>query len=206
MTAFSVGTTCLMLIGLQPAIHEYLHAVGLERVYAAEADILTRDLSKTILERVRSSQRDSNVKGRTRTLSGDGSSLSGTDDYAVEDVCVYEADAEGDGTGAEGTAEDSWEAVTYLGTWTATAYCSCPICCGDYSTGYTASGTLATEGRTIACNSLPMGTQVLIDGNTYTVEDTGYSPYGDAWIDIFFESHDSALAYGVRPVDVYLVN
>lgn len=207
MTAFSVGASCLMLIGMEPAIKDYIEAVGLTRVYADEADILTRDLSKTILERVRSSQRDSNnVKGRTGTLSGDGSSLSGTDDNAVEDLCVTEADAEDSGELAEGTAEDCWPSITYLGTWTATAYCSCSVCCGSYATGYTASGTLATEGRTIACNSLPMGTQVMIDGNTYTVEDTGYSPYGDAWIDLFFESHDRALAFGVRPVDVYLIN
>lgn len=96
--------------------------------------------------------------------------------------------------------------LTYLGTWTATAYCSCPVCCGEYATGYTASGTLATEGRTVACNILPFGTQLMIGGNIYTVEDTGWSPYGESWIDIFFDSHDSALAYGVREVEVYLVN
>lgn len=95
--------------------------------------------------------------------------------------------------------------MTYLGAWTATAYCACPICCGEYSSGYTASGTLAEEGRTIACNSLPFGTQVMIDGHVYTVEDTGWSPYGENWLDIFFASHDAALAYGMRTVDVYLI-
>lgn len=100
---------------------------------------------------------------------------------------------------------DEYEYV-YLGEWTATAYCPCEICCGEYSSGYTASGTLATEGRTIACNSLPFGTELMIDGVIYTVEDTGYSPYGDEWVDIFFSDHDSALAYGVRTIDVYLVN
>lgn len=206
MTAFSVGASCLMLIGMEPAIKDYIEAVGLTRVYADEADILTRDLSKTILERVRSSQRDSNnVKGRTGTLSGDGSSLSGTDDNAFEDVFVSEADAEDSGEPTEGTPEDCGPSVTYLGTWTATAYCSCVECTTD-GNGITASGTVATEGRTIACNALPIGTEVLIDGHTYVVEDTGYTPYGDAWIDIFFASHDSALAFGVRPVDVYLIN
>ena len=102
--------------------------------------------------------------------------------------------------------EDSGAGLTYLGAWTATAYCACPICCGEYSSGYTASGTLATEGRTIACNALPMGTQVMIDGNIYVVEDTGWSPYGENWLDIFFYDHESALAYGMRTVDVYLVN
>lgn len=103
-------------------------------------------------------------------------------------------------------AQDSeWTAgLTYLGDWTITAYCPCEICCGAYSSGYTASGTLATAGRTIACNELPFGTQVMIDGCIYTVEDTGWSPYGQ-WIDIYFDSHDEALAYGMRTKEVYLV-
>ena len=95
--------------------------------------------------------------------------------------------------------------LTSLGYWTITAYCACPICTGEYATGYTASGTLATEGRTVASNVLPFGTQVVIDGNTYTVEDTGYSPYGDNWIDIYFDSHDAALEFGVQEKEVYLL-
>lgn len=96
--------------------------------------------------------------------------------------------------------------LTYIGTYTCTAYCSCPACCGEYSSGYTASGTWATEGRTIACNTLPMGTEVVIDGNTYVVEDTGWSPYGEAWIDIFFEDHQRASDFGVQSKEVYVIN
>lgn len=102
---------------------------------------------------------------------------------------------------AENTPE-----LTYLGAWTCTAYCCGACCCGEYATGYTASGTLATEGRTIACNVLPFGTQVMIDGNTYVVEDTGWTPYGDAWIDIYFDSHEDALNFGVQTKDIYEVN
>ena len=108
---------------------------------------------------------------------------------------------------SDNDSNDSESDLTYLGSWIATAYCACEICTGEYATGYTASGTLATEGRTIACNSLPLGTQVYIEGyGYYTVEDTGYTPYGDAWVDIFYSSHDSALAFGVRQVELYLVN
>lgn len=103
------------------------------------------------------------------------------------------------------TESDIEPGLTYLGDWTITAYCSCEICCGSYSSGYTASGTLATAGRTIACNSLPIGTQVMIDGNIYTVEDTGWSPYGENWIDIYFDSHEEALAYGLQMKEVYLI-
>ena len=94
--------------------------------------------------------------------------------------------------------------MTYIGTFTCTGYCPCGACCGDYATGYTASGTLATEGRTIACNSLPLGTEVFIDGNTYIVEDTGWSPYGEAWIDFFFYDHQTASDFGIQYKDVYI--
>lgn len=100
---------------------------------------------------------------------------------------------------------DSGQEVSYLGQFTATAYCPASCCCGEYASGYTASGTLAEEGRTIACNTLPFGTQVMIDGHIYTVEDTGWSPYGENWLDIFFYDHEAALAYGCRTVDVYLI-
>ena len=93
-----------------------------------------------------------------------------------------------------------------LGMFTVTAYCACPVCCGSYSSGYTASGTYAAEGRTVACNSLPMGTHIYIEGcGNYTVEDTGWSPYGESWLDIFFEDHDAALAFGVKDAEVYLI-
>lgn len=94
--------------------------------------------------------------------------------------------------------------MTYIGTFTCTAYCACEICTGEYCSGYTASGTLATEGRTIACNSLPLGTEVVIDGNTYVVEDTGWSPYGEAWIDFFFYDHQTASDFGIQYKDVYV--
>ena len=108
----------------------------------------------------------------------------------------------------EGIPTEPEETATepvFLGVYTCTAYCNCPSCCGDYATGYTASGTLATEGRTVACNSLPMGTRLLIDGHEYIVEDTGWTPYGDTWLDIYYDSHDAALAFGVQEKEVYIL-
>jgi len=128
---------------------------------------------------------------------------------AGEDIFVpdYEP-AEAEDTGAvedgEAGADTADPVLTYIGTYTCTAYCACEICTGIYCSGYTASGTWATEGRTIACNTLPMGTEVVIDGNTYVVEDTGWSPYGEAWIDIFFEDHQRASDFGVQSKDVFI--
>lgn len=47
----------------------------------------------------------------------------------------------------------------------------------------TASGREAEVGRTVACNFLPIGAHVLINGNEYIVEDTGLMP--DNVVDIF---------------------
>lgn len=99
-----------------------------------------------------------------------------------------------------GRAEDP--VLTYLGEWTTTAYCSCEICCGQWATGCTASGVLATPNHTVACGILPFGTQIVIDDVIYTVEDTGVD---GAWIDIFFDSHEQALAYGMQTKSVYLL-
>lgn len=92
---------------------------------------------------------------------------------------------------------------SYLGTYKITHYCPCSQCCG-WSTGITASGTYATAGRTVACNSLPFGTQIMINGNIYIVEDTG--GMSNSTIDIFVESHQEALNLGTYYTDVYLVN
>lgn len=69
----------------------------------------------------------------------------------------------------------------------------------------TASGNPPVAGHTIACNALPFGTQIMIDGIVYTVEDTGATPYGDAWIDIYFDTHEEALQWGEQVKEVYLI-
>lgn len=91
----------------------------------------------------------------------------------------------------------------YIGTYVTTGYCPCARCCGK-TNGITASGTVATANHTIAADTsvLPFGTQVVINGQVYTVEDRGGAIRGGR-IDIFFASHQEALNYGRRSVDVY---
>ena len=93
---------------------------------------------------------------------------------------------------------------TPLGTWTITAYCGCEICCGEYSDGFTASGTIPRADHTVACNTLPFGTLLLINGKLYEVEDTGSLEHEANWIDIYFNTHDEALDFGVKELEVYL--
>ena len=91
-----------------------------------------------------------------------------------------------------------------LGEFVITYYCPESCCCGEYADGVTASGTKATAGRTIAADPdvLPMGSVVIIDGHTYTVEDVGGAIKGNR-IDIFMNSHEEALKAGVRTAEVF---
>ena len=98
--------------------------------------------------------------------------------------------------------EESSSSGTYLGNFKLTAYCNCAQCCGTAGNA-TASGVYPTSGHTVAMGGIPFGTQLLINGQVYTVEDRG-TPYGH--VDIFFDSHSEALAFGVQYADVYQLN
>lgn len=102
-----------------------------------------------------------------------------------------------------GRSEDSvltdW---VYYGNCRITHYDAGPCCCGEFATGCTASGVLATINHTVASGEdLPFGTEVLINGQIYVVEDRGVDPYQ---FDIFVSTHDEAVAMGMYYTDVYV--
>lgn len=90
-------------------------------------------------------------------------------------------------------------AYTHERTVTVTAYCPCRKCCGAYADGFTATGAKATQGVTIATDPdvIPLGTEVEIDGHVYIAQDVGGAINGNR-IDLYFESHEDALRWGVR--------
>lgn len=92
-----------------------------------------------------------------------------------------------------------------LGTFRLTAYCNCTKCCGKWAGGPTASGTMPQAGRTIAVDTsvIPMGTQVMINGRYYIAEDTGSGIDGNC-IDIYFDSHEKALEFGVKYMEAFV--
>ena len=49
---------------------------------------------------------------------------------------------------------------------------------------------------------IPMGSHVIIDGHEYIAEDTGGAIKGNR-IDVFFDSHQDALNFGVKYMTVY---
>lgn len=107
------------------------------------------------------------------------------------------------------TPAEPEETLTLLGEFKLTAYCPCEKCCGksvnDPYYGITASGTTATAGRTIAVDTrvIPMGSEIVINGHTYIAEDVG-GAIKENRIDIYFDSHDEALQFGVQYADVYI--
>ncbi len=110
----------------------------------------------------------------------------------------------GSGSTTARTAEES-EYGEYLGTFVITAYCPCAKCCGK-SNGRTASGKIATAGHTVAASTqFAFGTQLVIGGKVYTVEDRGGAISGNR-IDIFFSSHQAALKFGRKTMKVYKYN
>lgn len=90
-----------------------------------------------------------------------------------------------------------------LGVYDITYYCPCEICCG-WNTGITASGAIATAGTTIAADSsIPFGTEIIIDGHVYTVQDRGSAIIGNH-IDIFCNTHEEALSHTRHNTEVYM--
>lgn len=87
------------------------------------------------------------------------------------------------------------------GTCTITHYCWCAACNGR--AGHpTASGVNPTVNHTVATASLPFGTKIMINGQTYVCEDRGVP---EMWVDIFVASHAEADARGMYQAEVYIV-
>lgn len=124
------------------------------------------------------------------------------DDSSAYDDSYTESSNSSESSDSSSEGSSSSSQGTYLGTFTLTAYCNCAQCCGTAG-NLTASGTVPTAGRTVAMAGVPFGTQLLINGNVYTVEDLG-TPYGH--VDIYFNSHSEALAFGLQSAEVYRLN
>ena len=103
-----------------------------------------------------------------------------------------------------------------LGEYKITYYCACEACCGSWAKNRpkdaegrpivkTASGATAEAGKTIAVDPdvIPYGTEVIINGHTYTAQDCGGAIQGNR-IDIYCDSHAEALDGGVDALEVFM--
>lgn len=124
-------------------------------------------------------------------------------DYSYSTEYLQSAGSSGQTLNLSGQAGD------YIGDFKITAYCSCGICCGQYSpenggAGTTASGTIPQAGLTVAAdpNVLPLGSYIMFNNHVYHVEDTG-GAVNNNHIDLYMSSHQEALNWGVKSLPVY---
>lgn len=91
-----------------------------------------------------------------------------------------------------------------LGIFKITGYCSCDICSAGHELTY--SGTVPKANHTIDADLtlFPVGTRLRINDIIYTVEDKGSSVKGNT-LDIYYDTHEEALANGVYDAEVFLV-
>ena len=129
----------------------------------------------------------------SRIIEGPGDAINVSDEEIAEEPAV--ADAE----------EETVSVGEYLGTFAVTGYCNCEKCSGGH--GYTYSGTVPQANHTLSADLtlLPLGTKVMIDDIVYTVEDKGGGVDGKK-VDIYFATHEEALAFGTQQADVYLAS
>lgn len=88
----------------------------------------------------------------------------------------------------------------------ATAYCPCAKCCGPTAKGTTSTGIPATKG-VIAVDPrvIPLGTRVYVDGYGYAVAADVGSAIKQNKIDVCFDTHQEALAWGLKKTKVYIL-
>lgn len=113
------------------------------------------------------------------------------------------------------STEKAPDGYVSLGKFKLTAYCPCEKCCGKWALNrptdenglvvITASGERAVQGVTVAADSelLAFGTALKINGNDYSVQDRG-SAIKKKHLDVYFESHEEALNFGVQYKTVYM--
>lgn len=89
------------------------------------------------------------------------------------------------------------ESKTPIGFYELTAY--------EWTGNPCANGNYPTAGYTVACNSLPLGTRIYIEGyGEYTVEDRG--GMADNVIDIYMGDYDSCIQFGRRTATVSIID
>lgn len=103
-----------------------------------------------------------------------------------------------------------------LGEFRLTAYCSCEECCGIWAECRPVdedgneivigdSGEVLEAGKSIAVDPevIPYGTRVYIYGHEYIAQDCGEAIKGNR-IDIYFESHEETVEFGIRYAEVFV--
>ncbi len=168
--------------------------------YMAESGLDSGESNQeSLLKRIETAEAELERRKRDADAAADAARVEAAEKAAAEAAAAAEAEA---AAAEEAAREEMLANAEYLGTFTLTAYCNCASCCGTAGNA-TASGVMPTSGHTVAMGGIDFGTKLLINGTVYTVEDRG-TPYGH--VDIYMDSHDAALQFGMGSAEVYLVN
>lgn len=94
--------------------------------------------------------------------------------------------------------------LEYVGTYKITGYDpTCEHCCG-WSTGIGSSGREIEVGISVACNDIPSGTWIYVEGyGVYRVDDTG--GMGGGTVDIAAHTHDTCYSLTASGINVYII-
>jgi len=96
----------------------------------------------------------------------------------------------------------------YTERFKVTAYCPCSKCCGRFADGITASGYKIELGDKFvaAPKAFPFGTVMFIDGyGNVEVKDRG-GAIKDGRLDVYFDTHQEALNWGIKYLNVKVYN
>lgn len=168
--------------------------------YMAESGLDSGESNQeSLLKRIETAEAELERRKRDADAAADAARVEAAEKAAAEAAAAAEAEA---AAAEEAAREEMLANAEYLGTFTLTAYCNCASCCGTEGNA-TASGVMPTSGHTVAMGGIDFGTKLLINGTVYTVEDRG-TPYGH--VDIYMDSHDAALQFGMGSAEVYLIN
>ena len=110
----------------------------------------------------------------------------------------------------EEEAESEIDDLRLLGEFRVSSYCSCEKCCGKWANTrpngivYGASGEELVPYHSIAVDTdiIPYGKSVFINDVEYVAHDCGGAIKGNR-IDIYMDSHEEALEFGVKNMMVY---
>lgn len=156
--------------------------------YPQEVEIVTEDYTFTATIEEAEEVDPDHADNMAAALSGEVEAYEETPEIPEEVTEEVQEEAE----------SSSENGLVYLGVYEITAY--------EWTGNPCANGNYPTEGYTVACNSLPFGTVVYIEGIGYrTVEDRGADWHSSTWIDLYLGDESACYSFGRQYLNVYIV-
>ena len=130
-----------------------------------------------------------------------------TESIPDSEVSIFDENKADNNPEPKSESSEKWRIVRMR----VTGYCPCSKCCGKYADGITACGHKIRPGDTFvaADKRYSFGTEVIIegynDGEPIKVLDRGGAIRGNK-LDAFFHTHEEALEWGVKYIDVKVLD